>query len=98
MTKVKEKLEYFLLESNNKITWNEKLKKGIKKMENEDKNFIKILSYVSEINKIKNNINKIVYIERMRNLNFKFEEEKNIIEYEEYFFSGIPIPKNLIFK
>ena len=98
MTKIKEKLEYYLSESNNIIKINEKLKKGIKKMENEDTNIIKLLSYVSKINKTKNNINKILYIERMRNLKFEFEEEKNNIKYEEYFFNGIPIPKNIIFK
>ena len=28
----------------------------------------------------------------------KFNKEKNIIEYEEYYFNGIPSPKNIKFK
>ena len=76
---------------------NEKINKGIKKMENEEKNIIKIISYVSKINKNKKNINKIL-VELMRNIKFKYEEDKNNIKYEEYYFNGIPIPKNIIFK
>ena len=69
---------------------NEKINKGIKKMENEEKNIIKIISYISKINKNKKNINKIL-VELMRNIKFKYEEEKNNIKYEEYYFNGIPI-------
>ena len=46
VTKVKEQLEKYLSESNNIIRANERLNKGIKKMENEEKNMIKTLSYV----------------------------------------------------
>ena len=42
VTKVKEKLENILSWTNNQIKMNEKIKKGIKKMENEEKNMIKI--------------------------------------------------------
>ena len=54
VTKVQEKLEIFLTETNNKINISEKINKGIKKLENRDKNMITILSYVSKINKNKN--------------------------------------------
>ncbi len=46
VTKVKEQLENFLSESNNEIKLNERINKGIKKMENEEKNMIKILFYL----------------------------------------------------
>ena len=51
VTKVKEKFENFLSELNIEIKISERINKGIKKMENEEKNIIKILSYVSKINK-----------------------------------------------
>jgi len=41
-TKVKEKLEKFLSESDNLIKINEKINKGIKNLENKEKNIIKI--------------------------------------------------------
>ena len=64
-------------------------------MENEDKNMIKILSYISKINKNKKN-NKKIFSELMKNIKFKYEDDK--INYEEYYFNGIPRPKNIIFK
>ena len=73
VTKIKEKLEIYLSESKNEIKINERINKGInllcymkinimhiiKKMENEEKNIIKTLSYVSKINKTQKNINKL---------------------------------------
>jgi len=58
VTKVKEKLENFLSESNNAIKKIEKINKGIKLIEkdeekDEEKNILKILTYVSNINKNK---------------------------------------------
>ena len=53
VTKIKEKLENYLSESNDEIKISERIKKGIKKMENEENNMIKLLSYVSKINKTK---------------------------------------------
>ena len=47
MTKVKEGLENYISELNNEIRISERINKGIKKMENEEKNIIKILSYNS---------------------------------------------------
>ncbi len=34
----------------------------------------------------------------MKNVKFFYEEEKNIIKYEEYCFNGIPIPKDIEIK
>ena len=95
VNKIKEKLEIYLSESNNNIKINERINKGIKNIENEDKNMIKILSYVSKINKNKRN-NKKLFSELMKNIKFKYEEDK--IKYEEYYFNGIPKPKNIQFK
>jgi len=93
VTKIKEKLEIYLSESNNNIKINERINKGIKNIE--DKNMIKILSYVSKINKNKRN-NKKLFSELMKNIKIKYEEDK--MNYEEYYFNGIPKPKNIQFK
>ncbi len=97
VTKTKEKLENYLSESINDIKISERINKGIKKLENEDKNMIKILSYVSKINKTKKSMKKL-FNELMVNIKFNYEEEKNNIKYEKYLFNGIPIPKNIEFK
>ncbi len=94
VTKVKEKFENFLSELNIEIKISERINKGIKKMENEEKNIIKILSYVSKINKtqkkMKNCLNKII-----KSIRFSYEEEKSVINYEEYYLCGIPLIKDI---
>ena len=97
MTKIKEQLENFLSESNKIIKTSEKINKGIKAMEKEDKNMIKILSYITKINKNKKKMNSL-FQTKMKNLKISFEEDKNNIKYEEYIFNALPIPKNIEFK
>ena len=53
VTKIKEKLENFLSLSNNLIKKGEKINKGVEKFGKEENKMIKILSYVSAINKNK---------------------------------------------
>ena len=53
VTKVKEQLEKFWSETNNSIKISDKINLGIKNLEKEDKNIVKILSYTSKINKTK---------------------------------------------
>ena len=98
VTKTKEKLEFFLSEMNDIIKCNEKINKGIKFYEKEiENNFIKNLSYVSKINKIQNK-NKKLFCELMRNIKIFFDKENNSIKCEDYYFSGIQIPKNIEIK
>ena len=66
-------------------------------MENEEKNMIKILSYVSKINNEKKKMTKL-FSQLMKNINFSYEENKNNIKYNEYYFNGIFAPKNIEFK
>ena len=95
VTKVKEGLENFLSESNEVIRQNEKIKKGLGIMEKkEEKNIIKILSYVSKINK-NNKESKKLFQELMRNLKLEFIENETNIKYTDYYFNGIPSPKNI---
>ena len=97
VTKVKEKMENYLSELSSIIRVNEKIAKGISILEKEEKNMIKNLSYVSKINKNKKAMNKLFGI-LMKNLEISFEEENNNIKYDDYYFNGIQIPKNIEFK
>ena len=95
VTKVKEGLENFLSMSNERIRENERINKGLNVLEkNNEKNMIKILSYVSKINK-NNKEAKKLFQELMRNLKLEFVENETKIKYTDYFFNGIPSPKNL---
>ena len=95
VTKVKEGLENFLTESNELIRENEKIKKGLDIMKKkEEKSMVKILSYISTINK-KNKDCKKLFQELMRNLKLEFVEKETNIKYTDYYFNGIPSPKNI---
>ena len=95
VNKIKENLEKFLSETNINIKINESINKGIKNIKNEDRNMIKLISYISKINKNKIN-NKKLFSELMKNIKFKYEQDK--INYEEYYFNGIPKSKIIEFK
>ena len=73
----------------------EKITKWIKALEKgNEKNMIKILSYVAKINQNKNET--IDFLGKfMKNLNLSFQEEETNIKYKEYFFNGLQIPKNI---
>lgn len=73
----------------------EKITKWIKVLEKgNEKNMIKILSYVAKINQNKNET--IDFLGKfMQNLNLSFQEEETNIKYKEYFFNGLQIPKNI---
>ena len=90
VTKVKEQLEKNLSESNKLIKINEKINKGIKCLEKEEKNKLKTLTYISKINKNKKEM-KILIQTLMKNLKIRFIEEENTIKYEEYFFNGLEL-------
>ena len=94
ITKKKEYLQNYLSETDELIGNYNKINKGIKILEKEEKNIIKILSYVSNINK---NIKKMDQLinEFITNLKITFEEEQRKIIYKDYIFNGLPIPKNI---
>ena len=99
VTKVKEKLENFLSKSNNYIKLSEKIDKGLKVLEKENKeqkNMIKTLSYITKINKTQKDM-KLLFQELMRNIKITYQNENNNINFEEYYFNGIPKPKNIEF-
>ena len=97
VTKIKEKLELYLSEVNNLTKFCEKIKKGIASLEKDEKNMIKTLSYISKVNKNQKEM-KILFQELMKSLIISFIEEESKIKYEEYYFNGIPTPKDIEFK
>ena len=97
VTKIKEQLDIHLTHVNNLTKISEKIIKGIKSLENEEKNMIKTLSYVSKINKSQKDMKKL-FQELMKNLKISFIEEASIIKYEEYYFNGVPMPTDIKFK
>lgn len=98
VTKVKEKMELALSESNNIIKSNERIDKGTKIIEKiKDNNMIHLLSYVSKLNKNKKEINNLC-AKLIKNIKISFNEEKNIINFDEYYFNGIQVPKDIEFK
>ena len=90
-------MENYLIELNENIRISERINKGIKKLENEEKPMIQILSYICTINKIKKSMNNYLN-EPMKSIKFNYEENDSNIKYEEYYFNGIIIPKNIQFK
>ena len=96
VTKIKEKFELSLTEINSLLKNCEKIIKGIKFLEKEEKNMIKTISYISKINMNKEKM-RIIFQELMKNLKISFIEKESTIKYEEFFFSGIPIPTNIKF-
>ena len=96
-TKIKEKLEKFLTDINESIRNSEKIKKGVNKLKNEENNTIKIITYISTINKYIKNMKKL-FSQLMKNSNIIYEEDNFKIKYDEYFFNGIYIPNNIEFK
>ena len=97
VTKIKEKLENYLSNANNQIKINERINQGIKKLEKEEKNILKSLTYISKINKNQKDMKKL-YCELMPKLIFYFDEKECNIKYNETIFNGIPNPKNIKIK
>jgi hypothetical protein len=58
---------------------------------------IKILSYASKINKSQKAMNKL-FQTLMKNLKISYVEEESTIKFDDYYFNGIPSPKDVEFK
>ena len=88
-------MENFWSRVNNQIKMNERINQGIKKIKKEEgKNMIRTLTYISKINKNKKEM-KTLLTELMKSIKFAYQEEENIIKYEEFCFNGIQTPKNI---
>ena len=95
VSKTKEELENFINKSIEIIKGNEKIGQFTQYYEkNKEKSnpvLIKTLSYISEIEK---NNQKVFYFinESMKNMNITFNENKNTLEFINYYFNGISSP------
>ena len=58
---------------------------------------LKKFAYVSKINKNDKEIKKL-FNTLMRNIKICFEEKENKVKYEQYFFNGLPSPKDIELK
>ena len=93
VTKIKENLEIYLLESIEQIKQNEIINKGIKFLGDlKELNNYKTLNYISRINKVNNKMENLLY-KNMANLKLNINENNIILD--EYYFNGIPCPKNI---
>ena len=92
VTKIKENLELNISKISELLRNCVRIIKGIKSFKEEDNNMIKKLNYVSNINKNQKEID-IILQKFMKNLNISFND--NNIKYEEYYFNGLPIPKDI---
>ena len=97
VTKIKENLENNLSKCNWEIKKKERIEKGIKNFEKNEKNIIKTLTYISKINKMQKEMKNIIQ-QLMKSIKFSFQEEQESIKYDEYFFNGIQTPNNIEFK
>ena len=97
VTKIKEKFEISLSEITNILKMSEKIIKGIKSLEKEEKTMIQTLSYISKINKNQKKMRNL-FSQLMNNLKLSFIEEESNIKYEEYYFNGLPVPKDIEIK
>ena len=84
VTKAKEKLENFLSKTNYQIKLNERINKGTKQFEKEEKNIFLILSYASVINKSKKQMKELLE-ESMKSIKFSYQEKENNIIFEEFY-------------
>ena len=98
VTEVKEELENALFESNKIITSLERISKANKYYSKKSiTNKIKSFYYISEINK--SNLKALDFYKKpKRNIDIYFNSELNTLNYKNYYFSGIPIPKNINFE
>ena len=87
VTKIKENFENILSKVNNLSKSCEKIKKGMKSFEKEEKYILRALSYISNINKNQIEMYSLINL-KIENLKITFNEDENIIEFDKYYFNG----------
>ena len=97
VTKIKENLDIDLSKINEIIRKAERIIKGLKiLLEDKDVKMIKKLNYISNINK---NLKQMRFMNQklMKNLKIIYNENKNTIIFDEYYFNGLQMPKDIQF-
>lgn len=93
VNQIKNELKDYLAKLKNILISCEKTYEMVEKYEKKSNNDIKTLYYISEINKNEEKA-KDFFIKKIRNSDISFLSDKYIF-YEDYYFNGIPIPKNI---
>ena len=98
VTKIKEKFEIFITQSNEMIRISNKINKGIDKLKNcQDNNIIKIISYISKINKSQKEMNNL-FQELIQSINISFLENENKLNMKYIILMGFKLRKILNLK
>ena len=96
VTKIKSKLEEHLSLVNSLIRNYDKINKGIQGLKKEEQNqnikILRNLTYISKLNKSQKEMKKFSQM-LVKNLKLEFIDDK--INYEEYYFNGLSIPKEI---
>ena len=93
---IENQLDHVLSLTNNQIKIGENLNKEVIKIENNEKEILEKIFYISNINKNKKDANKLLN-EAIKSLKFSYKEKNyNKIEYEEYYFNGLEYPQFVI--
>ena len=87
VTKTKEKFENTLIEIYRLINMNENINKGIKKIDKDEKNTFRFLSYISKISENKKNMNTLLK-QPLISIKFSYLTEKCDINYDEFYING----------
>ena len=94
ITKMKEQLESNLSEMNNILRISEQIVKYINLYKQGEPNIIKQLNYIINVDRKEKELN-LIFQMPMKSLDASFND--NNIKYDEYYFNGKPIPKNIEF-
>ena len=92
---IKDELEKSLKESDKILSYCEKISQTSENIEEKiNNNELKKLYYISEINRKEEKMKNFLKTP-IKNLDIYYNKEVDIISYEDYYFSGFPIPKDI---
>ena len=95
---IKEELNNFLKRTENIISSFADISKAIESFGKlKESHIIRTWCYISEINKYNEKANNL-FKEPKKTLFFSFDEDKDSINYRNYYFDGLPVPENIIFE
>ena len=94
--KVVNLLSKFLEDSKRIIETSEHINKDVKSLDKDDKNILIDLSFISEINKNQKEMEEL-FKQLMGSIKISYQEKSKNVKYDEYYFNGIQIPKEIEF-
>ena len=95
VTEIKDDLEKYLTDSNDMLSCFERINKALKNYEKKNNNNdIKTLCFISEIQKVNDEAQDILE-KPIKNVDIKYNTLFLSLEYKDYYFNGIPTPKDI---